>query len=196
MWGVNIMAISAINNMPSNDNVSSKGNEPDKKVEKKGHTYRFKNHSVNSDDIKEPVVVAGTLVGAALLSYLSVQCIAAGILARFAPNLSVSVENGIRNTANKIRENANNWSQINHNGVLSKAKQLFGKSLGKIESGARKLYKGVAYIGLPESMQGKEKTYNAFGNIAGTCAFGITLHQLCTKDSDGDGIKDILQNKK
>ncbi len=190
------MVISAVGNTTLNNNVSLKGNEKSKTSETKGHTYKFRNHTVNSNDIKEPVVVAGTLVGAALLSYLSVQCIAAGLLARFAPNLSVSVENGLKNTANKIKDNAAKWAETKTEGTFSKIKKYAGKALGKAEAGARKLYKGVAYIGLPESMQGKERTYNAFGNIAGTGAFGITLHQLCTKDSDGDGIKDILQNKK
>ena len=190
------MAIFAISNSCVNNRIPFKNSENDVKDEPpKGHSYNFRNHFVNSKDIKEPVVVAGTLVGAALLSYLSVQCIAAGILARFAPNLSTKVETGVRNTANKVKQNAAKWQETKQDGVLSKVKYYTGKAVGKVEAGARKLYKGIAYIGLPETMQGKERTCNAFGNIAGTGAFGITLHQLCTKDSDGDGIKDILQNK-
>lgn len=191
------MAVSAINNLGVNNRVSFKNEEPEKKDDvQKRHSYNFRNHFVNSKDIKEPVVVAGTLVGAALLSYLSVQCIATGILSRFAPNLSTKVETGLRNTANKVKENSQKWAETKPEGVVSKMKYYTGKAVGKVEAGARKLYKGIAYIGLPETMQGKERTCNAFGNIAGTAAFGITLNQLCTKDSDGDGIKDILQKSK
>lgn len=189
------MAISAINNTGVNQQISFRNNEPEKKDNTNQSRYHIRNHFVNSKDIKEPVVVAGTLVGAALLSYLSVQCIAAGILARFAPNLSVKAESGLRNTANKIKNTSDSWSKTQPEGIFSKAKNYAGKAIGKVESGARKLYKGIAYIGLPETMQGKERTYNALGNIAGTAAFGVTLHQLCTKDSDGDGVKDILQSK-
>ena len=185
-----VQRISFRNETQSDIQTDIKNSEPNEQIYGRFHTG-----TLNKDTFKDPVIVAGTVAGAALLSYLSVQCIAAGVLARFAPKLSVSFENGMRKTANDIRDKAKKWTSVKSDTVFSKIKKTAGNVIGKAESGIRSLYKSIAYIGLPDTMQGAERAYNSLGNVAGTGAFFVTTYKLCTKDDDGDGIKDIMQKK-
>lgn len=189
------MSISAVGCTPLKPKVSFGAMEEDKKSGSKAHTYKFGNHEVRIDDVKEPLVVFGQVAGMSLLSYFTVQCAVTGILARFAPKASVTLEKGIRNVANSVRDHAQDWSKTTQKGIFSNIKKYTGIAVSKIESTARSIYNGIANWGLSKSLDNSDRVYNSFGNIAGTGVAGATFYKLCTKDEDKDGIKDIWQQK-
>lgn len=190
------MSIYAINGNLIKSQIPFKNDEHDRFKEFRDYTYKIKDNSVKKiEDMKKPFDVAWQVAAMSTLAYLSVQCAVSGALSRFAPNLSVSIEKVLRNSANAVKNKSDKLKAVEPNGLFSNLKNKTGKVTGKIENWARNIYKGIAYRGLPETMVNPERANNAFGNIIGTGAFGYTLYNICTKDEDNDGVKDVFQQK-
>ncbi len=191
------MTISAINYSGVKPQTSFKSNEQDRFKEFRDYTYyKLQNYNVKPGDIKEPIAIAGTFLLAAVIPYATTKCITTELLSsNAAKKFCYSIEAKIKNKADNFRDGVKRLSETNGGGIIDNVKKYTGKGIGFVENTARNIYKSIAYVGLPADMEKKEKSAKAMANIVAAGAVGAILPDICTKDSDGDGIKDIMQHK-
>ena len=186
------MTISAINCSPIKPQVSF-GNEQENFEKISGISDKINEKIVDSNDIKKPVAVCASIALAALGAYVGAKNVTSALTKKVAPNMGVKVEAGLKTAANAIKANASKLAETAPETKFAKVKTLAGKAVGSVEGAARNLYKKVAYSGLSKEMVNPEKASAALANVAGAVAGASALSTVLTKDSDGDGIKDIMQ---
>ena len=189
------MAISAINCTPIKPQVAFGNSAQEQFDEINDISDKINDKIVNSDDIKKPVAVAASVALAGLTSWAGARALTSAVTSKFLPKAGVYVETGLKTAANAVKSGADKFAQVTPEKKLSLAtvKKYTGKAVASIEEGARNIYKKVAYSGIDEKVVNPERANKALANAAGAGAATITVADICTKDSNGDGITDIMQ---
>ena len=187
------MSISAINCTPIKPNVSFGKSEEEKFDEISSYSDKINDQFVKSSDIKKPAAVAASVAIAALTVYAGAKGITSLVTSKIAPKAGETVEKYLQTGANTVKAKAESLSNAGVDESLTTVKKYAGKALGAIENGARNLYKAVAYSGIPKEVTNPERANKALSNGIGTGAAAATIADICTVDSNSDGISDIMQ---
>ena len=191
------MTVSPIGCTPIRPQVSFNGdNHKDMFKEFRDYSQILSKYKIDLQDIKEPLEIAETVLLAAIIPYASAKCLSYEVLsAKPARNCCYSIEKKLKSLANKVKSKAIEMKETKSKGVFPFFKKYFGLAACKFEKLGRKFYKTIAYYGLPENIDAKEKSLKAASNIIGAAVVAKFLPIICTKDSDNDGVIDIKQHK-
>ncbi len=187
------MSISAINCTPIKPHVSFGKKESEKFDEINGYSDKINEQFVKSSDIKKPVAVAASVALAALTTYAGAKGVTSVITSKIAPKAGEIVEKNLQSAANAVKTKADSLANTGAEASFSTVKKYTGKALGTVEDGARSIYKSIAYSGISKDVVNPERANKALGNVIGTGAAAATVADICTIDSNGDGISDIMQ---
>lgn len=197
--GKYIMSIFAIKNNSSYDSAKFFSNDYENFEEitdfsDKLHSKLENVKNSETSDIKKPVAVGASIALAAFTTFAGARGVVSTITCKkLAPNLGVTVETGLKSAANSVKSTADRLSKENAKGFASNVKKYSGIVLGKAESGARSVYNYIASIGVSKEAINPEKANKALSNIVGTSASAAVVYDVCNKDSNGDGVVDIMQ---
>ena len=150
-------------------------------------TDKLNDEFVNSDQIKKPVAAFASIALAALVAYVGGSKIAS-VITKMVPKAPGAVTNGIDRAGKAISEAATNL-QKDAPGKLGKIKNVTGKVLQKAGNVAKLGYDKIG--GNIENAA--EKSSTVFQNIFGVGAMATVLPGLFSKDSDKNGVSDILE---
>lgn len=187
------MSISSVNCTPIKPNVSFGGKEREKHEKICEATDKFNDQYVKSSDIKKPLAVGASVALAAIASYATGRGVTNLATSKFAPNAGEVVEKHLKSAANTVKTKAEELINTPQDKTLSTVRQLAGKAVSKAEEGARTVYKKVAYLGLPKEVQNPERARKALGNVVGAGTAVAATTDICTVDSNKDGVADIFQ---
>ena len=179
------MSISAINCTPIKPQVSF-GNtltdEDGKYVAVRKLTDELNDSLVKSEDIKKPVAVVASVALAGLAAFASGKKLASLVI-NDNSKIPELFEKGLKKGADSMKKMAANLSKENPATKLDKAKNLAGRVIGAVESTGRKAYSKIAAKGAA----------SAFTNTAGVAAAATVIPAVCSRDTDSDGVSDIMQ---
>ena len=182
------MSISAVSGcVPIKPQVSF-GSVDFSKSDKINDTY------VKSSDIKSPVAIGGSLALAMFASAKTGKGLTNLITSRnFAQNAGVKFENGVNKAFTSMSEQANKLKEAKGDGILTKVKHGAGKTIETIERALNYSFEKVAYSFIKKDSVNPQRANEALGNVVGAAtATGVTC-DILTKDSNGDGVCDIMQ---
>ncbi len=165
---------------------------------------------VNSSSLKKPLAAALSIALAGAVAFVSGKRIASVVEHVFKKAPAV-VEAGLKKGAKAVSGAATSLKGISPDKtILSENSKLAGKKLGKlinkikigkagnfagnvldkVQEFGKKVYNRIATQGLKE---GGNKAANAFENLFGIGAVSTILPGLLKRDTNGDGVSDILQ---
>ncbi len=196
------MNISATNCTPIKPQASFGGNEKgnshiDKELPSDEYTRtiiiadKANEDLVNSDSIKKPIAAAASVALAGLVAFVSGKKIAQ-VATSVCKTLPTTVENTLKKSSSIVQEKASKLASES-SGKLAKAKNITGKALKKTEEFARKGYTKIAYSGIADNVVNPERANKAFQNVVGAATVAATVPVVCSKDSDGNGVADLME---
>lgn len=147
----------------------------------------FQEKKVDSNDIKHPFYIAASAALAGFAAYKGGKGFASLASSKF-PNAGVKLENGLKSISKAAIKSSSNLSNS-----ASKFKKYAGSAIGHIENGLRKAYKGIAYSNIPADKVNPERASIAMSKTAGALSAAGALYAVLNRDSNGDGVKDIMQ---
>lgn len=189
------MSISAVNCTPIKPQVSFKG---DNQTKTKGLpdydtvlslTDKVNDEFVQSSDIKSPVTAAVSIGLAALVAFATGKKIG-NLVSKIATKAPDTLVNTATKGGQELSKLANSLKGAD-SGKLAQAKKLTGKVLGSAHKYMSKAYHSIASIGIEKGAN--PTNANTFSNIFGIAGLATIFPTVVTKDSNGDGVKDILQ---
>ncbi len=152
----------------------------------------FQQNLVDSDDIKSPAGIALS-VAASVAGIYAVGKFAGGSIASMFKSAPVKFESTLKKGSEFVQKKAQTLTTDMNPGKLNKAKNFAGKAISKTEELARKGYKKIAYSGIADDIVNPERANKAFKNAAGAATVAAVVPQIIRKDSNDDGVKDIMQ---
>ena len=185
------MSISAINCTPIKPNVSFNGKDDDNYAllsEKTEQVDEF----IQSHEIKTPIAAAASVVLAAILAFASGKRIGALISSKFAKNAPEVMDKAIAK-GSKYVNSAKDKLLNASGGNIAKVKNFAGKVIGKASELGSKGYAKLQTIGLPKDATVAQMKANGFNNIAGCAALATVFPSVISRDSNHDGVSDILE---
>ena len=165
---------------------------------------------VNSSSLKKPIAAAASIALATAVAFVSGKRIASLVEHVFKKAPEV-LEAGLKKGAGAVKSAATSLKGISpEKTILSENSKLAGKKLGNLINGikigkagnilgdglekvhefGKKVYTKIATHGLKD---GGNKAANAFENLFGLGAVTTILPGLLKRDTNGDGVSDILQ---
>ena len=186
------MNVSAVNCTPLKPQVSFGNNEDVSYAQVLNLTKGLNDEFVSSEEIKSPVAALASIGLAGLLAYAGGKGVG-NILSKVSKGRIVT---GFEGLLKGVSTKAKDFSGklINQNpGKLNKVKNVAGNTIEKAEGFGRRVYNKLANSGLAENATAADKTKNAFLNAAGWAGVATVFPDICARDTDGDGVKDILQ---
>ena len=185
------MSISAVNCTPIKPNASFGSKEKYEQIN--DSLEKLNEQYVKASDIKRPAAVGASVALAALTTYAGARGITNFATSKLAPRAGEVVETHLKSAADKVKNKAQELIGTPKEETLSSVKQFAGKAVEKLEAGARSIYKTVAYSGISKELQNPDRARKALGNVVGTGAAVAATADICTIDSNDDGVSDILQ---
>lgn len=153
----------------------------------------FQKTHVKSDDIKSPLAI-GISVAASAAGIYAVGKGSGAVFSKIFKSAPQKLEGALKKGSQMVQNKAKSLSSADVTpGKLKKAKEITGKVLAKTEELARNGYKKIAYSGIPKDVANPERANRAFQNAAGAAAVASVVPQILKKDSNDDGVKDIVQ---
>ncbi len=196
------MNVSAVNCTPIKPQVSF-GNDQDSNKNYDhilSTTKDLNDQLIHSDQIKKPLAIAGSLGLAGLTAFVMGQKLATPISKitfnkgkENAKTLASCFENTLKHASHAVKNAA---SKLGNDGStkIGKVKNAAGKAIGKAEELARGAYKKIAYSGIANNAEASDKAAKAFQNVVGIACVPTALAAVSSKDADGNGLSDIMQN--
>lgn len=111
-------------------------------------------------------------------------------------DLGLLIENGLKK-ASSIATSGIGKLKVTSEKELTKSEKVRNATAKVLEKGlnlAKTGYKKIAYSGIADDIVGAERAQKAFENIAGAVGLATFVPEIVSRDADGDGTKDILQN--
>ncbi len=137
-------------------------------------TSRMNDEYVSTGDIKTPFQVVASVGFAGFKTFLTGASTFAGIDFLFQGGVSGAIKSGAK-----------------------KGLEFVNKAVTKLETGASSKVKDFALKGLKGIQEKAPKFAEKFGNklpfLAGLASIALLVPAICTRDNNGDGIKDIAQ---
>lgn len=210
------MNISAISSTPIKPQVAFKQIDVDHRK-----LYNMANEldeqKVDSKDIKRPLAIIASLAALVGVTYASGKKLAAAasviyekasVVAKKSTddaadvakktNLGVVLEDGLKKVSNVATKGINKLRPVAPDEVTVLTKKQFAKNktADVLEKGlnlAKKAYKKVAYSGISNDALPADRAQKAFENVAGMVSLATVAPEIVTRDSNEDGVKDIMQ---
>ncbi len=191
------MNVSAVECTPIKPQVSFGESDEEHKL----HNYEkfadeVSDEFVNSSNVKKPVSAAISILLAGMLAFATGKVLAqkvAVIAEKFKLNLPEMFDKFLKTISKKATEIAGKLENKNPATAFDKFKNLAGKAIAGGEKTARELYKKVAYGGPEIAEDVAVKQAQAFANLGGMVGIATAFPSVVSKDSNDDGVADILQ---
>ena len=187
------MDVSAVNCTPIKPQGSFGNDEDTNYAQVLRITKDLNDEFVHSDEIKKPLAAMASIGLAGLLAFAGGKKIGSIISSLSKNRLPQAFEGALKNGSKAVKDTAAKLVKENPSTKLEKAKNIAGKVIGKTEELARKGYKKLAYAGIPNEATAADKATSAFKNIAGWAGVATIFPGICSRDTDDDGVNDILQ---
>lgn len=185
------MNISAIECTPIKPQASFKGLQDADYDRVLTVTSKVNDEFVHSDDVKSPAAALVSVGLAGLLAFASGKRLGA-IISKFAKKAPDMMDKAVQNSG-KFVDAAKTKLASNTNGKLGKVREVSADLLAKVQGAASSGYQKVANFGLKESADIAAQKANAFNNVIGCASLATVLPTILSKDSNDDGVSDILQ---
>ena len=167
----------------------------DRENQERVRQYTFRNHKVTTETLKEPIEVLKSAALTAVLTFATVYCAVEVALFKFAPKAGIKFENSLKKISNRTKSISSKLKKDKEEGVLHSMKRFIGNVIEFGEEKTRKIYNGISNWGMTKSSDKEEQATKGLSNLIGIGAAITHVYNKCTKDSDGDGVKDIYQTK-
>ncbi len=191
------MNVSAINCTPIKPQVSFGNNANEEKLEKVNQFADTVNEEfVNSSSVKKPIAAVVSVLLAGLIAYAGGKRIAQIAInggEKLHLNLPEMLDKCVRKASVSATNVANSLKKENPVTKFDKFKNIIGSSIQHGENIAKTLYKKVAYSGVAEDATVAVKQSKAFANLGGIAGIATAFPAVVAKDSNDDGVSDILQ---
>lgn len=154
------------------------------------------NEVVNSSSVKKPVAAVVSVLLAGLIAYAGGKRIAQIAInggEKLHLNLPEMLDKSLRKASVSVANVANSLKKENPVTKFDKFKNIIGSSIQHGENIAKTLYKKVAYSGVAENATVAVKQSKAFANLGGIAGIATAFPAVAAKDSNDDGVSDILQ---
>lgn len=158
---------------------------------------------VNSSSVKKPIAAVVSVLLAGLIAYAGGKRIAQIAInggEKLHLNLPEMLDKSLRRVSNTVKQAATSLKNENPVSKPEKIKNTISKALTYVDQRARKLYRNVAYNGLKiaedvvdEKAKIAAKQACAFANLGGIAGIATAFPAVAVKDSNNDGVSDILQ---
>ncbi len=154
------------------------------------------NDYVNSSNIKKPIAAFLSVGLAALVAFATGKLVAskASIIAeKVKLDLPSMLDNGLKKASNKVKTFGEKLKTEVPATKGQQVKNALGKAITFSEEKAKMVYKKLAYSGVKPTDSAEIIKQKAFANIGGITGLALGLPGFCAKDSNSDGVNDILQ---
>lgn len=185
------MNISAINCTPIKPQASFKGLQDADYDKVLLLTSKVNDEFVPSDDVKSPAAALLSIGLAGLLAFASGKKIGS-LISRCAKKAPDMLDKAVQNSG-KVVDAAKTKLTSNTSGKLGKVRELSADLIGKVQGAVSKGYNKIANFGLKEGADIATQKANAFNNVIGCASLATVLPTIFAKDSNDDGVSDILQ---
>ncbi len=160
---------------------------------------------IKSSDIKKPLAIAGSIGLVFLCAFAGGKAIASQV-ATICPQLPQTFEKGLKSVHGKVKNVvASLTKEVENPTKKDKLKNLAGKTLDKTDDAAKSMYKKLSKMGILKKAENSvddaikkaessvDDATRAFTNISGLASVATVVPPILGKDSDDNGVNDILE---
>lgn len=185
------MNISAVNCTPIKPQASFKGENEFDYDKILAATTKVNDEFVNSEDVKSPLAAAISLGIAGVLAFASGKQLGS-LFSKFVKKAPDYLDDVVAKSGKYVNIAKEKLATTN-TGKVAKVRNLASKGLGFVQSKASTAYEKIANFGLHEGADIVAKKANAFNNVAGCIGLASVFPTVLKRDTNEDGVSDILQ---
>ncbi len=154
------------------------------------------NEVVKSSNVKKPIAAVVSVALAGLIAFATGKVIAqkAAVMGeKLKLNLPEMLDNTLRKFSSGVTKAADKLKMENPVTKSEKVKNIIGKGVTGAVNFGKSLYKKIAYSGIADDATAAVRQTKAFANIGGMAGLASVFPSVVAKDSDGNGVSDILE---
>ena len=189
------MNVSAVNCTPIKPQVAFQGKiDSDDYNSTKSATDEIFDTYIKSSDIKKPLAIAGSIGLAVLCAFVGGKAIASKATI-ICPKLPQTFEKGLKSVHGKVKNVvASLTKEVENPTKKDTLKNLAGKTLDKTDDAAKSMYKKLSKMSiLSKAKNPVDDATRGFTNMSGLVSVATVVPPILGKDSDGNGVNDILE---